>query len=193
MDSYLDHRDISQLGKKKYKHLKPFWNNHLQNSWRAMVEAEKAYRKYNGHRNTKNMLKSKFIGLRNIFDKLLRKTEREYNSKVIYNLENTLNDNPREFWKKIKQFGPGRSNIPFKVENNGVLTSDPEIVLNTWKNDFQQLYNPSVAKADQSLLTRIEHEKIRLENEMNNDERSILNAPISVFEVIQLVVLQSKL
>ena len=91
-------------------------------------------------------------------------------------------DNPREFWKKIKQLGPKRSNIPFKVETNGVLTSDPEVVLNSWKNDFQQLYNPDIENFDQSFTARIEHEKTRLEKEINN-EVSHLNVPISVFEV----------
>ena len=68
-----------------------------------MVDSEKAYRKFKGHRNIKNMLKSQFIRLQSVFDKLLRKSEREYNNKVIYNLENVNRDNPREFWKKIKR------------------------------------------------------------------------------------------
>ena len=75
MDKYLSHKDISKLSKKKHKHSKPFWNNQLQNSWKEMVDAEKAYRKFSGHRNTKNMLKSKFVRLQSIFDKLLRKSE----------------------------------------------------------------------------------------------------------------------
>ena len=148
-----------------------------------MVDSEKAYRKFKDHRNIKNILKSQFIRLQSVFDKFLRKSEREYNNKVINNLESVNRDNPREFWKKIKQLGPRRSNIPFKVENNGVLTSDPETVLSTWKNDFQQLYNPNIENVDQSFITEIEIEKARLEKEINNNEGSQLNVPISISEV----------
>ena len=102
---------------------------------------------------------------------------------MINNLESIHKDNPRDFWKKIKQLGPKTKNIPFKVENNGTLTSDPEAVLNTWKDDFQQLYNPNIENVDQSFTTRIEQEKAGLEKEINNNEGSNLNIPISVLEV----------
>ena len=48
--------------------------------------------------------------------------------------------NHRDFWRKIKSMGPGKSEIPFKVMHNGIITTDADIVLDTWKNDFEKLY-----------------------------------------------------
>ena len=33
--------------------------------------------------------------------------------------------------------GPGKLEIPFKVMHNGIITTDIDIVLDTWKNDFK--------------------------------------------------------
>ena len=38
--------------------------------------------------------------------------------------------------------GPrGKNEIPMKVENNGQLSNDINVVFNRWKQDFDSLYN----------------------------------------------------
>ena len=112
----------------------------------------------------------------------MRKTEREYNNRVVFNIENMSKHNPKDFWKKMKQLGPRNSKVPFKVEQNGNLTSDIENVLGTWKNEFEKLFNPKQT-GDPIFASNIEEQKSRLENEMATNSESQLNQPILLTEV----------
>ena len=53
----------------------------------------------------------------------------------------------REFWKKIGSIGVAnarQSTIPLQVESeNGSITNDIPTVLQKWKNDFSNLFNPN--------------------------------------------------
>ena len=60
---------------------------------------------------------------------------------------------------KIKSMGPGKSEIPFQVMHNGIITTDTDIVLDTWKNDFEKLYNPSLENMDVAFANEIEKQK----------------------------------
>ncbi|XP_071123605.1 uncharacterized protein [Mytilus edulis] len=55
-----------------------------------------------------------------------------------------LEDNPKEFWRKIGKIGVGnnRQSIPMevKMEDNSICT-DPKIVLDKWKCDFSNMLN----------------------------------------------------
>ena len=52
--------------------------------------------------------------------------------------------------------GPGKSEIPFKVMHNGIITTDTDIVLDTWKNDFEKWYNDSLENMDVAFANEIE-------------------------------------
>ncbi len=58
--------------------------------------------------------------------KYVHKTEREYNRKVVSEIEEICTTDPREFWPNIKKLGPTKCNtVPMKVySENGDLTSD---------------------------------------------------------------------
>ncbi len=64
-----------------------------------MSQSEKFYSKFRGPRHIREFLRREYINKRNIFDKTLRKTEREYNHQVIDNIEKVCTSNPREFSK----------------------------------------------------------------------------------------------
>ncbi len=82
---------------------------------------------------------------RKIFDKALHKTEREYNRKVISEIEEICTTDIGEIWAHIKRLGPRKCNTELmKVySENGDLTSDIYIgkVLNKYKQDFSSLLN----------------------------------------------------
>ena len=61
--------------------------------------------------------------------------------------------------------GPGKSEIPFKVMHNGNITTDIDNVLDTWKNDFEKLYNPSLGIIDVAFANEIKKQKYYLEND----------------------------
>ncbi len=73
----------------------------------------------------------------------MHKTEREYNRKVVSEIEEICTTDPREFWPHIKKLGPRKCNtVPMKVySENGDLTSDIGKVLNKYKQKFSSLLN----------------------------------------------------
>ena len=97
MDQYLKYSDSSKKVRKMYKNYKPYWNQELTDLWVVVSKAEKAYLKYKGPHYIKTNLRLSFVTARDNFDRQLRKTEREYNNKVVIDVENSCNsNNPRE-------------------------------------------------------------------------------------------------
>ncbi len=84
-----------------------------------------------------------FVIARNNFDRVLRKTERTFNNKIVTNIENSCNtNNSKEFWNYISKLSPRKcSNIPIMYGNENNLTTNLPNVLNKWKNYFCSLYN----------------------------------------------------
>lgn len=77
----------------------------------------------------------------------MRKTERRYNRNKAFEIEEINTSNPSEFWKHINSLGPRKSTrIPMEVYSDSsdvdsCKVSDPDVVLRTWKGEFQSLYN----------------------------------------------------
>ena len=120
---------------------KPWWNSNLDKLWKDAVAAEKLYIGYHGNRQRKHNLRMIYKDKINMFDKQYSKAKRSFKQKEAINIQNFLTTNPREFWKK--KFSPKGTHIPLEVVfNDGADTSnDPDIVLQTWKNEFCKLYN----------------------------------------------------
>lgn len=57
------------------------------------------------------------------------------------NLENSVSENPRDFWKMIKKLGPHKkTEIPLEVyDDHKNVVSDVKIVLNKWKSDYEKM------------------------------------------------------
>ena len=84
IDSHLMIHDSHRPSRKKFKNYKPYWNNTLSELWKDMVTAEKLFlkcpksHKFSRERQERRtFLKNK----QHIFDKELRRSEREYNKK----------------------------------------------------------------------------------------------------------------
>ena len=57
-------------------------------------------------------------------------------------MKNQTPQTPENVGKKLRGQDPrSGSYIPMSVYEDGYLTSDPELVLNKWKNYFNNLYN----------------------------------------------------
>ena len=92
----------------------------------------------------KNKVFKGFKEARNIFDKALRKAERQYNRNFIDSIENFSSKNPKEFRKHIKKLGPrNKTEIPVQVKVDDTYSSELDTVLHKWENDFSDLYNKS--------------------------------------------------
>ena len=84
IDAHLIIDDDSKSRIKKHRNLKPYWNKQtIRQSMEKCNTGRKKFRKFNGHRNIKGKLKTLFLNNRSNFDKLLRKSDRNYNNEAV--------------------------------------------------------------------------------------------------------------
>lgn len=181
-------------GNKRVRHHKPYWTDELTTVWRKMVLAEKLFNKCKGPYNIKTRLKLDYINARGTFDKLLRKSERAYNQKLISDIEEVCTNNPKEFWKHIQNLGPKRNNvIPMKVRMGEEIVTDKNVVLQTWKNDFSGLFEGAAGNDvifDNDFLVEVENDVQAREHVMASDmyrKNGSINGEITLGEVEQSV------
>ena len=63
---------------------------------------------------------------------------------MLEEIESDCLANPNKFWKHISRLGPKRKRkIPLKVKIGDDIVCDENIVLQTWKNEFSQLFELS--------------------------------------------------
>ena len=93
-----------------------------------------------------------------------------------------------------KTIGAKKRDISLKVEKEGNLVSNVEDVLNVWKNDFEQLYNPPAQPVDHEFVNFVNNDKTHLEITLNNTENTndVLNSPITFVEVRMSILLSKK-
>ena len=142
----LPHRHIILkfgLDNKRRRHRKPWWNDSLADKWNKVCLAERKWLKTKDkHRNE---LKDIFIRMRKEFDRDVQRTKRRYWVQLQNEMVSSLDANPREFWKTIGRTGVAdnrNQKIPFEVNTEeGSISTDPKIVLQKWRQDFEKMYN----------------------------------------------------
>lgn len=153
--------DWSKRSRKKFRTLKPYWNNELTELWRVMREKEKTFLK---HKKGNSVLKQKSFSeykrAQQELDKRMRFFRRKYNLDLAINLDNFSSNNPKKFWEELRSLGPKRKNkVPtecYTDDNDGSISSDPTYVQNVWKSEFSNLYNPSTDVAsNDAFLQRV--------------------------------------
>ena len=188
MDKYLDYTDSSKRSKKRLKSSKPFWNSELTLLWKNMKDKEKELRKYRGCNKAKNKLHNEYKISQAKFDKCLRNTERNYFRAFGNDIEAINTRNPKEFWNKIKQLGPQKSNISDQVLlDDGSLTKDKNTVFQKWVNDFKGLYNKDINCNNDIEYNIMNIEKSHMEQFDNSDNENALNSCITTKEVQSVI------
>ena len=67
------------------------------------------------------------------------------------NIENCVSSDPNKFWDFIKRLGPTkREEIPWKIELDGQVITDQDLVLKKWKEDYEN-QRRSIYYRDRSL------------------------------------------
>ena len=178
MDQHIKYSDNSKPMRKKFKNFKPYWSEDLSNLWQDMSTGERDFRKCPRNSENKTILHHRFKSKRAIFDKSLRQAERPYNRRLADDIEYLNTNNPTDFWNHIKRLGPKmKKDIPMKVRSDDdTFSEDIDDVLNTWKSDFDHLYNepdPSYLEFDDTFL----HYKIseRIAYELNTGDDTLDN------------------
>ena len=166
MDKYLEIKNVNPKSHKLLKFSKPYWNENLRVLWKNMCKHEKLFLKANGSRLEKRNAQNLFKEARNKFDKNLHKCECNYNKHMTNNIESLNGIKPQEFWKHIQHLGPTKEkSIPMTINTSDGQSSDVDIVLNKWKNDFYMLYNnPNDVRFDKNFYDKVLEQKLVLEN-----------------------------
>ncbi|CAG2190910.1 unnamed protein product [Mytilus edulis] len=117
--------------RKRLKMNKPFWNDELRLLWDDMRTKENQFLKFKGKASVKSKLRQDFKSAQTIFDRKLRKCERQHRQSFCIDIEIMTTKNPNEFWEKIKRLGPRKSKlIPMEVYNTeGEILIDETRVL----------------------------------------------------------------
>lgn len=119
--------------KKKFKYHKPYWDEELTESWKHMHICEVEFLKCPRNRICYHNVQNRYVCAQATFDKLLHRKERRYNREKVSMIEQVQTNNPREFWRQIKQLGPrSKNNVPMQVYDGDELTSDIDKVLKTY-------------------------------------------------------------
>ena len=191
MDSFLKLPSLKGKVRKKFKSYKPYWCDELTELWIKYRDSEKEFKLAKGVQSKRNILYNKFRECQKMFDKELRKREREYNKGKALELETVDINNPRLFWKTIQGLGPRKSkNIPQKVHNNVGVTSNIDVVLQTWKADFASLYNKPVSMQMNESYQNFLQLKAELERNMEREgymPNPFINRDISEYELDRIV------
>ena len=136
-----------------------------------MKDKERVFTRFRGSSITKRTLQSEFKHARLIFDKKLRNDEREFRNKVIFDIESSSTDNPRQFWDHLKRLGGSKcKKIPMEVydDTGNILCSDKD-VLNVWHHEYSFLYrDPVNVNFDDDFHVRMKHHKVFLESGMED-------------------------
>ncbi len=177
---------------KRYKVKKPYWNQELKLLWADMCSREKNYLAYRGPNHVKQFLRHRFLDASTIFNKALRRAERNYNKELQNEIESVCTDNPRQFWQYIKKLGPKTSNriVEEVYDNDGNVQCDLDTVLQKWKNDFENLYKTDSTSFDNHFYDEIKALLRTAESNMNDPlyvSNVILNRNISFDEVSNVV------
>ena len=156
-----------------------------------MCTAEKLFRK-NDKSNLNFNLRKDFRLKQKIFDKLLRQYERRYNRQKAFEIEEVNISNPEEFWRHINSLGPKKSTrIPMDVYSSDSTSkvSDTDVVLDTWRADFEGLYNIPESEHNSFDVNFYEDIMLRIrrikEYELNNTDANSVdyNQPFNMDEI----------
>ncbi len=194
MDKYLNYREYSgRKAGKRFKYHKPYWNDQLTNLWKNMCVQEKAFLKLKGQSRVRSFLRVKFVNARAAFDKYLRYCQRKYRKQTIIDLEKICTDDPRRFWEHVKNLGPKkRSSIPTAVKTDTGVSEDPQVVSDTWKHTFENLYNSPNMTFDENFLAFVQQFNANLERNIdtepqNNYQQVLLNSDITFNETAKVI------
>ncbi len=178
--------------------MKPWWNEVLQEKWNEAAKAEKDFLKFKGCRRERTKLHQIFKNKQSNFDREYRREKRRFQRKRQLEIEEMQTNDPKEFWRQLKNLGPQkRTQIPLEVLNeNGDLCSDIDYVLKKWHDEFEKLYKCADTQAyDDEFYRMVVQLKEEFEQQMesydisdgtdeNGDENTmLLNQPIQEEEV----------
>ncbi len=188
--------------KKRGRHrAKPWWCEELQILWENLVKSENALKKCTASRQIRKRLRNDFKEAQNDFDRKYNRLKRQFQRKQEERLFDLNTNDPREFWKQLKNLGPKaeKDSIPIEViTTEGEVVSGTGSVLREWEKQYSHLYTPEYYGTDfnDEFHEHIKQAKIDLEQIMENSAvvnedtyvtHQVMNGAIQLTEVRKVV------
>ena len=135
----------------------------------------------------KREVKDIFINNRNLFDKCLRKTQREYNISMQTHIDSLNTKDPKAFWEELRKLGPKGNTKPntYKVQlDDGGVSDDPNIVLENGKGTSKRYTKPMELQG--ATTTHLFKTSVDCHNNGRNNIQAsaTLNRPIALQETV---------
>ena len=169
---------------------KPYWDTELSVKWKLMHKAEAIHSHSckDDSRFVSEQKRKDFKSKQKTFDKTLKKKKVAHSRGSLLEIEQCNVNNPTAFWEHIKKLGPSpkRSEIPWEIEVDGQVRTDPELVLNKWKEAFESLYNIDSGTNNEDFLSgKMErlNELMKANMEQFPDDTIHLNRPLELSEI----------
>ncbi len=193
MDKYLPKiYGQSKRSSKRFRVKKPYWNDYLKGLWTDMCKKEKNYLNCKGPNHLKKNFRRIFTDSSHLFNRELRKAERNYNKITRDMIETICTENPKQFWNYVKKLGPQfKNDIPEEVYDEfGNINTDLNEVLSKWKSDYEKLYQPTSDNFDNNFYREILDLLRNTENRMKDPlyvPNHFLNKNISTDEINHVI------
>ena len=179
MQDKLNHRTVQAVignNNKKRKVKKQWWTNYLTELWNNTCKAEKKMLKCKN--TTRHRFREVYVAERKRFDRECQKAKREHQRNIRDQIQSLDSTNHQDFWKKIGKIGVGKerqNQIPMEVILPcGSISSDTAVILEVWRKNFHDLFNP---KAESS------NDYLRTDQSVNDTHDNQLNAVINRDEI----------
>ena len=182
-----------------------FWNPELQCLWETRCKSEKVYRSFYcdgksaSSRLTKQNLHNDFKSSQLEFDRIFRRTKRQFENRGFHNLAElaeNASSNPDEMWKRLKALSDKTSSHVLLeiIRDDGSFSKNIQDVLSKWHDDFSSCFkgikdDPNIVFDDQFLerISRLksDFEKLSPEQQVGGSsvDSSSLNSDITLKEV----------
>ena len=121
---------------------------------------------------------------------MLKCKARQYNYNKIATIEQSANNDHRDFWNTIKKLGPHKNvTLPLKVKIGDRESTELQEVKQKWHDDFNGLLNPKPGNEnfDDEFLQSIVEEKLCLEHLNSENENEELNKEITTQELKNVI------
>lgn len=122
-----------------------------------------------------------YTQLRKKFNREYQKAKRSHLKIKQNELENLVAENNQQFWKEIGKIGIGKERrkvIPMEiVTSDGSINGDTSVVLETWKDSFRRLLNPSTSP-------QTEQQHVNVQN--TNNRPDVKQTKVTLTEALAL-------
>ena len=170
---------------------KEWWDDGLTLMFKEMQQAEHAYIKAKKHKQNFKRQQAEFKLKHDQFDNCVKRKNRAFNRERCMQLEEINSSDPNCFWEYINKLGP-KNKTPTPTVccgTDGLIIYEENFVMNKWKEEFLNLYNPNEADGNDS-QNRFKDFIIKYHEDfekLNGDDDMAINSSFTPYDVGKVI------